>query len=59
MEPNATVIYAGAEAANELNYHIDDVAPEIVPLAELDNVAITLQPFKLIREILLMRRYLV
>lgn len=49
---------AGPKAGNELNYHIDDVGPELVPLAELDSIAVTLQPFKFIRTILLMKKWL-
>ncbi|XP_073098723.1 uncharacterized protein [Elaeis guineensis] len=39
VEPNVTVISAGSEAGNELNYHLEVEAPEIVPVVELDKVA--------------------
>nr|XP_019707085.1 uncharacterized protein LOC105048895 isoform X2 [Elaeis guineensis] len=39
VELNVTVMSAGAGAGNELNYHVGDVASEIVPMVELDNIA--------------------
>ncbi|XP_008792943.2 uncharacterized protein LOC103709407 isoform X2 [Phoenix dactylifera] len=39
VEPIVTVISAGADTGNELNYHMGDVASEIVPMVELDSIA--------------------
>ncbi|EHA8587880.1 hypothetical protein COCNU_scaffold003438G000010 [Cocos nucifera] len=39
VEPNVTVISTGSEAGNELNYHLEVEAPEIVSVVEPDKVA--------------------
>ncbi|KAG1330865.1 hypothetical protein COCNU_02G008330 [Cocos nucifera] len=39
VELDVTVMSAGAGAGNELNYHVGDVASEIVRMVELDNIA--------------------